>query len=131
MQLVVAEPGQGSEEVVGLGDDLHVAVLDPVVDHLHVVAGTALADPVAARRAAVHLGRDPLEDLPDMRPGLGIASRHDGRAVACSFLAARDARADEEKPALAELPLPADRVLEVRVAAVDDHVARLEVGNEL
>ena len=32
------------EDVVGFADELHVAVLDAVVDHLHIVAGTARAD---------------------------------------------------------------------------------------
>jgi len=41
------------EDVVGLGDELHVAVLDAVVDHLDVVAGAGLADPVAAGLVAV------------------------------------------------------------------------------
>ena len=34
-----AEPEPVAQEVVGLGDQLHVAVLDAVVDHLHEVAG--------------------------------------------------------------------------------------------
>ncbi len=37
-------------DVVGFADELHVAVLDAVVDHLHVVAGAAFAHPVAAGR---------------------------------------------------------------------------------
>ena len=46
-------------QVVGLADELHVAVLDAVVDHLDEVAGAVLADPVAARVRA-GLGRDRL-----------------------------------------------------------------------
>ena len=47
------------------------------------------------------------------------------------LLASRDARADEEKPLLAQLPLPPDRVGEVRVPAVHDDVARVEMGKQL
>ena len=38
----------GMHEVIGLGDELHVAVLDTVVDHLDEMPRPALADPVAA-----------------------------------------------------------------------------------
>src|SRR5256885_16650094 len=41
-------------DVVRLADELHVAVLDSVVDHLHVMARAAFADPVAARHIAFH-----------------------------------------------------------------------------
>ena len=46
-------------QVVGLADELHVSVLDAVVDHLDEVAGAVLANPVAARVRA-RLGRDRL-----------------------------------------------------------------------
>ncbi len=55
------------EELVGLADELHVAVLDAVVHHLDVVACAAFADPVAAGGAVVDLGGDGLEDRLDVR----------------------------------------------------------------
>ena len=36
-------------DVVGLADELHVAVLDAVVDHLHVMAGAAVRRPNRSR----------------------------------------------------------------------------------
>ena len=64
VQLVVGEArNRIVQEIVGLGDELHVAVLDPVVNHLHVVAGAAFADPVAAGSPVVDLRGDRLEDL--------------------------------------------------------------------
>ena len=36
-------------EVVGLAYELHVAILDSVVHHLHIVASAAITNPVAAR----------------------------------------------------------------------------------
>ena len=118
------------EDVVRLGDELHVAVLDAVVDHLDVVARAGVADPVAAR-LAVGLGGRLLEDLLDVGPrGLG-ATGHERRAVARALLAARDARADEEETLSLELLGAAVRVGEVRVAAVDNDVALLEVRLEL
>ena len=84
-------------QVVGFADELHVAVLDAVVDHLHVVARAVFADPVAAGRAVVDFGGDGLEDGLDMRPGRGRSAGHDGRAVARAFFAAGDAGADVEQ----------------------------------
>ena len=48
-----------------------------------------------------------------------------------AFLTARDAAADEQQAALLEFLRAPDGVREVGVATVDDHVALLEVGNEL
>jgi len=48
-----------------------------------------------------------------------------------ALLTARDARADEEETLGLELVRPADRVGVVRVAAVDDDVALLEVRGQL
>jgi hypothetical protein len=57
------------EQVVGLGDELDVGVLDAVVHHLDVVSGAARAD-VHAARGVVDDGRDPGEDL--LHLGVGV-----------------------------------------------------------
>ena len=119
------------QQLIGLADQLHVAVLDAVVDHLDVVAGAVFADPVAAGRAVFHLGGDGLEDLLHVRPRGGIAAGHDGRAEARAFLAAGDAGADEENALLGEVFGAAVGVGEERVAAVDDDVALLEMRHDL
>src|SRR5690606_1484656 len=87
-------------------------------------------DPVAAGDA-VHLGRDVLEDALHVGPGLRVASGHDRRSVTRALLAAGDASADEPYAGLRELLAAPPGVAEVRVAAVDDDVARLEVGEEV
>ena len=112
--------------MIGFADELHVAVFDAVVHHLDVMAGPFGPDPVAARGAVGHLGGDGLEDRLDVRPGLGIAARHDRRALERPLFAARDAGADKEQPLGFQVPGAAGRVGEVRVAAVDQDVARLE-----
>ena len=43
--------GAAADQVVGLGDQLHVGVLDAVVHHLHEVAGAVVADVRDARLA--------------------------------------------------------------------------------
>ena len=68
------EPDAVAQQVVGLGDQLHVGVLDAVVDHLHVVARAVGADVGAARRA-VDLGGDRGEDLLDLVVGLARRRR--------------------------------------------------------
>ena len=96
VQFVGGEAEAVLQQVVGFADELHVAVLDAVVDHLDVVAGAVFADPVAAGRSVFDLGGDGLEDGLHVRPGGGIAAGHDGGAAARAFFAAGDAGADEE-----------------------------------
>ena len=59
-------------------------------------------------------------------PGVGVAARHDARPEQGAFLAAGDAGADVENPAFTQLARAPRRVLVVRVAAVDEHVSRIE-----
>ena len=47
-------------EVVGLADELHISVLDAVVDHLYEVSAAALTHPVTAR-VLPGLGTDGLQ----------------------------------------------------------------------
>lgn len=48
-------------EVIGFANQLHITVLDTVVDHLDKVAGTSFADPLAAR-ISVGFGANCLKD---------------------------------------------------------------------
>ena len=118
------------EQGVRLGDHLHVAVLDAVVHHLHVVPGAVGADPLAAGGAAVHLRGDRLEDRLQCRPGVGVAARHDARAEQGAFLAPGDAGSDVENSAFPQRAGAPRRVLVVRVAAVDQDVSGFEPGRE-
>ena len=79
-------------DVVHLGNALHDAVLDAVVDHFDVVSGAARADVGAA--GAVHLGGARFEDLADQGVGLFGAARHDRGTLQRACFAAGDARAD-------------------------------------
>ena len=124
------EPGTVAQQVVGLGDQLDVGVLDAVVDHLHVVAGSVRAD-VGAARLAVDLRGDRGEGLLDLPVGVAVASRHDARAEQRALLAARHAGAEETQPALGAGARPATRVGVVGVAGVDDDVALVEQRRQL
>ncbi len=118
------------EQVVGLGDELHVGVLDAVVHHLDEVAGPVRAD-VGAARGAVHVRADRLEHRAEALVGFGAAAGHDGRAVQRALLATGDTHADEVQALFPEFRFAAAGVVEVRVAAVDDHVALFQEGGEL
>ena len=60
--LLVAETETALHDVVGFADQLHVTVLDTVVDHLDVVTSALVTDPLAAG-LAVGLSRDGLKDV--------------------------------------------------------------------
>ena len=117
--------------LVGLADHLHVAILDAVVDHLHEMAGAILANPVAAGFALIRVGRDRLEDLLHGTPGFLRAAGHDRGTQQRALFAARDAGADVEEALALTILGPPDRVREVRVAAIDDDVALLQVRDHL
>ena len=85
-----------SQQVVRLGDELHVAVLDAVVDHLHEVAGAVGADPVTARRRRPStLAAIAVKMSAHLRASVGRAAGHDRRPVTGALFAAGDADADE------------------------------------
>jgi hypothetical protein len=133
--------------VVGLTDHLHVAILDAVVDHLHVVAGAVFADVGGAGDAAldglaggraheglagllVDLGGDGVPDRGEVLVGILVAAGHERRAEASAFLTAGHAGTDEEETLFLKRLFAADGVGPESVTAVDDDVARLEHGRE-
>jgi len=69
-----------AEQVVGLGDQLDVGVLDAVVDHLHVVTGATRTD-VSAAWFAINVGTDPREHRLDLLVRVASAARHDAGPV--------------------------------------------------
>src|SRR5690606_837563 len=54
--------GDVAQQVVGLGDELHVGIFDAVVHHLDEMSGAVGADVGAAGRAVGGFGRDVFED---------------------------------------------------------------------
>ena len=118
------------EQVVRLGDELDVGVLDAVVHHLDVVPGATGAD-VHAARGVVDDGRDRGEDLLHLGVGGGVAAGHDARPEQRTLLAAGHADTHEADAVRGALLGAAHGVREVRVAGVDDDVALVEQRGEL
>jgi hypothetical protein len=99
------------------------------VDHLDVVASTLITNPLAAG-LAIRLGSNGLEDVLDERPRLLVTTGHQRGAVAGTLLTTRDTGADEADTLGVEVLCAAGGVWEMRVAAINDDVALLEVGEE-
>src|ERR1700677_2037031 len=87
--------------------------------------GAAVGADVRAARGSVDLGADRLEHGAQGLVGLSRSARHDGRAEQRALLAAGDPHTDEVQVLLLERGFAAAGVLEVGVAAVDEHVPRL------
>jgi hypothetical protein len=112
-------------------DQLHVAVLDTIVDHLDVVTCAFLADPVTTW-LAICLGCDRLEDFLDMGPCIWMTTRHQRRAVTSAFLTTRHTCSNEEitisdryqrsLPLISEVFASTVRVGEMRVSSIDNDV---------
>ena len=65
--LVVIQADNVAEDLVGFGDQLHVAILDAIMHHLDEVAGSVFAHPVTAW-LAICFGCNALEDVFDGWP---------------------------------------------------------------
>nr|GMD01623.1 Uncharacterised protein [Ipomoea batatas] len=105
---------------------MHIAVLDPIVDHFDEITRPALAD-VGYARAVLHLGGDLVEDILDVEVGLVGPAGHEGRAVSRPILAAGNPHAEIQESFSGGLGDAALGVLVPLVAAVDDGVAGLHV----
>jgi hypothetical protein len=105
---------------------LHQAVLDPVVHHLREVARAGRAHVCVAG-----FGREGDEDGLEPLDRLLVATDHQAEADLEAPDAARHSGVDEVDSLRAGVPVPALRVAEVRVAAVDDRVALVGEAEQL
>lgn len=128
--LLVSKAGTSLEQVVRLANELHVTILNTVVDHLDVVAGTSGSDPVATG-LTVSLSGNVLENGLDMGPSLRGTTRHERRTGTGTLFTTRDTGANKQNALLLQLVVTTVSVGEVRVTAINDDVTLLKVGLEL
>ena len=122
----------GAENVVCLADNLHIGVLDTVVDHLHEVARTVGGNPCAAGCTVLGCLRcNLLEHGAEVLVGLCGTAGHHGGAPESALFAAGDANAYEVQALFSQGVLATDGVGEVGVTAVNNDVALIEHGGEL
>lgn len=95
------------------------------MNHLDVVTGTLVTDPVAAS-LAIALGGDALEDVLDVGPGGLVTTGHEGGTVAGTLLTTGDTTADEADALLGEVASAAVGVGVVGVTTVNDDITLLE-----
>ena len=98
------------------------------MNHLDVVSGASLADPITARFTE-GFGCGSLEDRLDGGPGGCGTAGHERRTMAGTFLPSRNTGTDEQEALRLKLIRPSDGVGIVRVTAVDNDVTLIEVGN--
>src|SRR4029077_8827663 len=110
---------------VGFTDELHVAVLDAVVNHFDVVTG-AIRSHVAATRFAIDLFSDSAKDWRDYFPGFARTNGHQRRTFERAFLSTGNTASDEMNPATFEIFAAPLRIGEQRITAVDNDVAFFE-----
>jgi len=124
--LLGAQAEMSLEQMPGFGDQLHVAVLDAVVHHFHVVAGSALPHPLATSFSRFCPGGDGAQHVLHVGPGRRIAARHDAGAEPGSLLATRYTAADEQNALGGERSIAALGIEIVGIAPIDEDIASLQ-----
>ena len=76
----------GLKDIVSLTNELHVAILDAVMNHFNKMAGATFSD-VNDTRLSVDFSRDSFKDRLHDLPGALWTTRHDGWAFERAFLA--------------------------------------------
>src|SRR6185503_11476934 len=95
------------------------------MDHLYKMPRAARTN-VGNARSIRNLRRDRLPDGTDLFVSLGLAAWHQARPPQRAFFAARRTRTDEKQTGCFQALLPRFGFFEMRIAAIDDDVARIE-----
>ena len=120
----------GLENVVGLADQLHVAELDAIVDHFHIMPRATGTD-VGDARFSIDLRGDRFENRLHHIPGGKRSAGHDCRSLASAFLTAGNAGSDETQAFFRKVRIATLGIGVERIAAVDDDIALVEQGDQL
>ena len=118
------------QQIVGFGDQLHVAILNAVVHHLDVMPRATGAN-VGYTGAIIYLSCNFRDNRLHRFIGRRCASWHQARAIECPIFATANAHAHEAQVDGFQFFDPPFGVGVERVAPVDNHVALIEQGLEL
>ena len=130
VHLIAGKAEPVAHQLVSLADQLHVAVLNAVMDHLHKMPCTVFTDPVTAGGTVFYLGTDALENRFDIRPCCGGTAGHQGGAFQGAFFSTGDTCSDIEKALAFHIGCAACRIGEMAVAAVNQNIALFETGDK-
>ena len=100
------------------------------MNHLDVVTGASLANPITARLTE-RLGSSGLEDGLNRGPSGRRTTGHERRTMTGTLLSSRNAGTNEQETFLLEFLGPSDRVGIVGVTAINDDITLFEMGDEL
>jgi len=112
-----------------LANQLHVTVLNTVVDHLDIVTSTLITNPLAAW-LSITLGGDALEDILDIWPGLLVSTGHQGRTESGTLLTTGNTATNETDSLGLQVFCSAVGVWEMRVTTINDDITLLNTGRE-
>src|SRR4030095_3311171 len=116
-QLIVIHSDDVFKNGIGLADQLHVAVLNAVVDHFDVMA-CAIGSHVSATRFAIDLRRDLAKDRRNNFPRFTRTPGHERWTFECALFAAGNAATDIVNSASLKIFAAALGVGKKRIAAV-------------
>ena len=91
-QFPVGEAAGIFEQKVRFCDQLHIGVLNAVMDHFHVMPGAVRTD-IGTAGGVVSFCGNGLKDLAHSFVSFTGAARHDGRTEPCAFLTSGNADA--------------------------------------
>ncbi len=94
------------------------------------MAGASLPH-IFAAGLSIHLGGDGLQNLPAADPAFVVPSDHHAGAVQRPQLPAGDPHPQVLDPLFRQSGAPSGGVLKMGIAPVDDHILRLQIGEEL
>jgi hypothetical protein len=100
------------------------------VNHLDVVTGAGLTNPITARLIE-RLGSSSLEDGFDCGPGCCRTTGHERGTMTGTLLSSRNTGTNEQEALRLELLGPSDGIGIVGVTAINDDITLLQMGDEL
>ncbi len=126
-QFFVRQVQTAFQQGIGFSNQLHIAIFDAVVNHLHVMACTVSANIGHARLAIFRNGCDFGQDRRNQLIRFFLATRHDRWTFQGTFFTAGYASTDEVKTFSGQFTVTTDSVLEEGVTTINDDVAFIQI----